>query len=388
MPKIHLFNPENDLALASGQRNYTPPSNAILLHNAGESLPLWYGNAGDKVIMNDKYLNWVEETTDLFGIDIGIYNTSDNISGYELSPWGWSDNACQQFISAGIPSNIIPEKGKIDKIKDLSHRRTSIRIMTRLKEMLDFKIPATPIEAHTIHDIEKFLQQHPYSFIKLPWSSSGRGITCSTSIPKQELIRRCAGMITRQGSVLCEQGLDKVLDFAMLFHSDGISTVKHCGYSVFFTDNGTAYSGNIVTNERTIENHLSRFIPVEHLHATSTALEEILSEIISPHYTGYMGIDMMIYRMGKEYFIAPCIELNLRMTMGVVAKQLKRFIAPDADALFRIAFSNNIKQHAAPVIENHILVKGNLSLIPEHQAFEISLQISENEKSKLFQFSV
>ncbi len=387
MPQIHLFNPENDLALASGQRNYTPPPNATLLHNAGESLPLWYGKDGDKVVMSDKYLNWVEETKELFGIKIDIYNPNDNISGYDVSPWGWSDNACQQFLSAGIPSKIIPEQGKIAKLKHLSHRHTSIEIMARLKEMLNFNIPITPIEAHSICEIEKFLQEYPYSYIKLPWSSSGRGVACSTSMPKQELIRRCNGMIKRQGSVLCEQGLDKVLDFAMLFHSDGISNVKHWGYSVFFTEHGTAYSGNIVTNDQTIEKHLSRFIPVEHLHATSTALEKILSEIIAPHYAGYMGIDMMIYQTDKGFNLAPCIELNLRMTMGIVAKQLRRFIAPDADALFRIEY-NNRKQHAAPIIDNQMLVNGNLSLIPGHQAFDIFLQISENDKSKLFQFGI
>lgn len=388
MPQIHLFNPENDLALASGQRNYTPPPNAVLLHDAGASLPLWYGNDGDKVIMSDRHLDWVEETKELFGIKIDIYNPNENINGCDVSPWGWSDNACRQLVSAGIPSNIIPEREKIAKLKDLSHRRTSIEIMSRLKEMLDFNVPMIPIETHSICEIEKFLQKYPYSYIKLPWSSSGRGITCSTSMPIQELTRRCCGMIKRQGSVLCEQGLDKVIDFAMLFYSDGISTVKHWGYSAFFTEHSTAYSGNIVTNDQTIEKHLSRFVPVEHLHATSTSLEKILSEIIAPHYTGYLGIDMMIYRTGEKFNLAPCIELNLRMTMGIVAKKLKRFTAPDADALFRITFNNSRKGHTTPVIDNHMLVKGNMSLIPEHKAFDISLQIREKDNSKLFQLGI
>ena len=44
-----------------------------------------------------------------------------------------------------------------------------------------------------------------------------------------------------------------------------------------------------------------------------------IDDLIAPHYDGYLGIDMMLYwdENGK-IAINPCVELNLRMTMGMV----------------------------------------------------------------------
>ena len=37
-----------------------------------------------------------------------------------------------------------------------------------------------------------------------------------------------------------------------------------------------------------------------------------------------MGIDMLAYREGGRLMLDPCVELNLRMTMGVAAMLLAR----------------------------------------------------------------
>ena len=47
---LHLFNPENDLALALGCRHYTPPPHAVAIHNAGALLPMWWAEKEDRVI--------------------------------------------------------------------------------------------------------------------------------------------------------------------------------------------------------------------------------------------------------------------------------------------------------------------------------------------------
>ena len=44
-----------------------------------------------------------------------------------------------------------------------------------------------------------------------------------------------------------------------------------------------------------------------------------IDELIAPHYDGPVGIDMMFYwdENGK-IALNPCVEVNLRMTMGMV----------------------------------------------------------------------
>ena len=39
---LYLFNPENDLAIAFGGENYTPPPAAQLIGKELSALPLWY----------------------------------------------------------------------------------------------------------------------------------------------------------------------------------------------------------------------------------------------------------------------------------------------------------------------------------------------------------
>ncbi|MBR5101650.1 MAG: hypothetical protein IK092_00820, partial [Muribaculaceae bacterium] len=45
---------------------------------------------------------------------------------------------------------------------------------------------------------------------------------------------------------------------------------------------------------------------------------EAVNELIAPHYTGALGIDMLAYRDSGCVVTVPCVEVNLRHTMGHV----------------------------------------------------------------------
>ncbi len=54
-------------------------------------------------------------------------------------------------------------------------------------------------------------------------------------------------------------------------------------------------------------------------------MERALDAVIAPHYTGPLGVDMMVARTGGgERFVMPCVEVNLRYTMGFVAMAVAR----------------------------------------------------------------
>ncbi|MBR2415885.1 MAG: hypothetical protein IKB11_03925 [Bacteroidaceae bacterium] len=50
--KLHIFNPENDLALADGNSNYCPPPMARAIARDLAALPLWYASGCDCVLVS------------------------------------------------------------------------------------------------------------------------------------------------------------------------------------------------------------------------------------------------------------------------------------------------------------------------------------------------
>ena len=72
------------------------------------------------------------------------------------------------------------------------------------------------------------------------------------------------------------------------------------------------------------ERNLLEYIPVEEIYKLRDRLEQELSLRFGTIYNGYLGVDMMICRFpgSPVYRIHPCVEINLRMNMGVVARHI------------------------------------------------------------------
>ena len=42
----------------------------------------------------------------------------------------------------------------------------------------------------------------------------------------------------------------------------------------------------------------------------------------SGRYCGYVGVDMFVYESDGGFRLAPCVEMNVRMTMGLLARRV------------------------------------------------------------------
>ena len=162
--------------------------------------------------------------------------------------------------------------------------------------------------------------------LKRPWSSSGRGIFPTSTLTDDELKRLANGIIRRQGSVIVEDVLPKVADMSALFHSDG-TAIRHRAWSLFQTTSDGRYVGSIVAPQTGITSSLQTSgitygDKTIDLACLAGLLADIFTDIVSVHYRGWIGVDMLAYRSGDALLLAPCIEVNLRMTMGVVATLL------------------------------------------------------------------
>ena len=103
----------------------------------------------------------------------------------------------------------------------------------------------------------------------------------------------------------------------MLFecHHEGIDFI---GYSQFESRNG-AYSKNILASNEEIEDMIAGYILRDTLIAIREDLTTILADTLVGHYEGFLGVDQIICQTDSPVFI-PVSEINLRMTMGLIAR--------------------------------------------------------------------
>ena len=115
----------------------------------------------------------------------------------------------------------------------------------------------------------------------------------------------------------------------MEFESDGEGNVRYLGLSLFHTQNG-AYTGNIIASEEEKREVLSRYIPISLLDTVQAEICRCLGSLYLGRYAGPFGVDMMLVNncqlsiIYSQFLLNPCIEINLRRTMGHVALSLSR----------------------------------------------------------------
>lgn len=290
MKSLLWFNPENDLALAVGDRPYTPPRAAIALRKAGALLPSLWADESDIIL--------TEVPTP---VDPTLHPR----------PWGWSSFTRSALLRCGIAEENLPSADRIRRMRQLSHRRSA----SHLLRLIGYPDRLIPVETFSVDQAVRTIAGFGgKAFIKLPWSCSGRGVIDSGTIPTQRLPEIINGMISRQRSVMVEPCYNRLQDFAALFHCrQGQVTFR--GLSLFSTDATGHYSGNIVAPQNRIEAAIAADIS-----PLLPGLEKALEQIYADDYEGWLGIDMLLHSDSDGHrHIAPCIEINMRMTMGVAA---------------------------------------------------------------------
>lgn len=302
--KLHLFNPENDLALAAGSANFTPPKSVVAFRTALAALPLWLADAGDNVLAPGVDCRWWDDTCRRHGLEVGLGTEG------EPAPWGWSANAVEIFRRAGCPGPF-PD---VEALRTLSHRRTALKLHRALQGELPYPLPPEPAELTSADMLPRGRNDF---FLKAPWSCSGRGVADCSGMNAEAIRLRAEGTIRRQGSVMLEPRLEKRRDFAMLFRSAG-GKVTFEGLSLFFNSTATAYGGNIVAPQQELAAELN----APYLDETAAAVARALTQIVGGTYEGALGVDMMLH--GPDNLICPTVEVNLRCTMGFVALALGR----------------------------------------------------------------
>ena len=335
MKRIKVFNPEHDLALANGDSHFIAPKN--IREMARDLVPLLEIMEGD-------------------GITV----------------WGWDSVVANHLCKMGVPRTELPNEEALAALSRRTERQTAHQLLSTFRAgHPDSHYIGESILIRDIKEIAPYAAQHKHILLKNPLSSSGKGLrhvnfndnvnenlhpdslpSLASSPTLKKVESWAEALIRRHGYLTAEPYYDKVQDFAMEFYVDG-SGCRFIGYSLFATDHHGRYIGSHLMDDERIETRLASYVP-------RTALHELRDWIIAHHthivptewdttrYPLHFGIDMMIVSTwGSSKFeirnsgfaIHPCVEINLRMNMGIIAHEIyRRLLAPEVEGMFHLAF--------------------------------------------------
>ena len=284
--QIYIFNPEHDLCIANGDENFVPPKSAL-------------GFAQ----------NNIDQTEHL---------KRPNKQRRQIIPWGWNRALKKRLITEGIDPAILPSEEELQFIRTHSRREFALDVHSRLS-CGDPQVIGTNyrIVARSVSEILSFVSENDSAVLKSPLSGSGKGIRFVKGGLSDSDKGWCRRTIEKQGSVIVERLFEIIKECAMLFecHHEGIDFI---GYSLFESKNG-AYSRNVLASNEEIEDLIAGYIPRSTLTAIRENLTSILSETLVGHYEGFLGVDQMVCQTASPVLI-PVSEINLRMTMGLIAR--------------------------------------------------------------------
>lgn len=323
---LHIFNPETDYAMGCAGDNYNPPASVVNLRKEMALFPATYALRNDAIVVIDDLDENVIAASPYYAIarqkelsiirlkELGQFIKESNLDhvNVRILPWGWNLSLRKLLLSHGAPLSLLKSESEIERIRSLAHRRTTIPFQRELAH----RLPGLSIfEAREFNSEEEalaFAEENPGAYFKMPWSSSGRGVICGSAMSPKKLREWIHGAITRQGSVIAEHGYDRVADFATEWIcADGVA--RFAGLSWFSTSSGGKYLHNEPISQKEIDANIKN---ASHLWGNDIidAQREALGSLIAPYYNGALGIDMLA---DKDGIINPCVEINLRMTMGM-----------------------------------------------------------------------
>lgn len=376
---VYLFNPEHDLVLANADPNYNTPSSARKLGDDLAMLPIWYASDNSSILNPNPETNWYSMMQQRFtGLNTHVRTEAlIDTERYNLIPWGWDTGAMNQFIAKGAtPINAsMPKKEELAAIKRLSHRETGIVAHHFMLEKSRNKalLAKSGILCKNVDELKSFAEKNVPVVFKAPWSGSGKGLSWLRGRMTESHEGWCRNIIAKQGSVVAEKVYANVQDFALLYECRK-GTVYFSGFSLFETEKGIYRSNALLSNEDILR-QLCQWVPRELIDEINQLLRQYITEKIATFYNGMLGVDMLVYEESGSYKLHPCVEINLRMTMGCVSRMVyDKFVKKGCSGRFvidhytdpaKLLADHHEREVQYPLcVENGHICKGYISLTP------------------------
>jgi hypothetical protein len=348
-PKVFVFNPTCEMAVANGHGSYRPPARLRQFEKELAAIPLWLGREKDYVLTEEPVSEaFVDQLKD-WGVSAPQFITSlkevDTSLSPELHPWGWSPAVHQQLKALEPYSGRHPMvPWHVDHRKLLS-RYTGLELAEMVAEGLNMDdhlaIPQLPVElnaAEAIADVEAVMVSP--MLLKTPWSASGRGLFKIRSRQENAADNPWVlGKLKQQGALLAEPWLEKLQDLSFHFWVEEAG-IQFLGTTYFNTDKDGQFLGCYVTPPPI------HFLAMNDLNAVVDKAIALLLKVLKKmnlnrRYHGPVGIDALFFKATDGVKLHPCIEINLRYTMGLVNLSISKHLHPDCKGYWTIQRINS-----------------------------------------------
>ena len=272
----------------------------------------------------------------------------------EYAPvWGWDISLVRRLHRAGYKD--LPTAEQLAEIRRLSSRLTAVELLPAIRRRLP--------EGSTVG--ESWTGQTPSGrganhspggefIVKADYSGSGRGVRVvhgsrfmvqgswfmvhgsrgsTHPLPASGTPPSLGG--ETKGFVI-EPYYDKVVDFALEFVCSA-EEVRFLGISLFETNGRNAYVGNCIAPQQVLWQRISKYVPRFDFEQLINVVREELALRFVGHYLGPLGVDMMI--VGDN--VHPCVEVNVRRTMGELSLHMLPLLAEGVEGFCRIVFDKD-----------------------------------------------
>ncbi len=387
MHDIFLFNPTGEMAIANGTNSYTPPKRLQIFEDNLATITSFFAEENDYIITKDfedrKYLNnWHElGLPNLNYITLSETTNLKNI--HSLRPWSWNQvshtkfknikNNCSEQFKNSPNFNWTPDYKMFFSRQTTNNIQNIISNSDHSSSIISIQQPAICISNYD--DFCVWLEKNPKAILKMPWSSSGRGIQMIDMLPNKPCNKDWVkGAIRQQGFITAEPLLDRQQDFSFQFQIKANGQILFKGISYSINDTKAHFIGgniNQTPERQTINSFLTQNVIDQTVDILTTALQSINAHHF---YEGPFGIDAISYKnKDGDIKIHPCVDINWRYNMGIINVMLPKFVNETSSGRWGISsFINNdwnlfvsAKQKQNPLcIKNNKIVSGFIPLTP------------------------
>ena len=368
-PGVYWFNPNCEAQVAINRTGWTPARLPLQLAADYTALPMFLCAPDDVVLVerrpSSNFLRKMQgagfpipEFVEYGNGDLKKLEIADRKIS-RLQPWGWSPD-CVRFMSPLLENPttgiVKPEAEHWNEEKRrLYSKAWSSEVLRQFLRAHDddddwLCDEWTVGKACTSReDAMGYMDQlHTEGaekvVIKAIFGASGQNqIRVTKGRMRQTQTRWLLNILEKQGCVVVEPFLNKVLDLSLHLDIKSPGAVQIAGLSRFFTDYLGQYRGSFVARMADgldIETRKFLYAKDRDTHRLKKLTERLADHISAcmadTGYFGPAGIDALVYHDDEQLRLKPIVEINPRFTMGRVALSLSRRVNSARTALWLI----------------------------------------------------
>jgi uncharacterized ferritin-like protein (DUF455 family) len=348
-PVVHWFNPNAEshaMRIAVGTHFEMNRFQQAIEHDL-EMLMISWSRRDDIVLMrrppSREHLLYLREAGLQLPEVIGPGKVDNRKLG-GLRPWAWSPDAVEALkpYAAGVS-----EKVDWQWRDDFPSAWFSKEIGRRLEQDLDVS-DGRAVVCRNVESAMALPGEGAFLF-KAAYACAGRGHRRNVG-DLDGLRRWLEHVIACHGCVIAEPWLERVMDFSALYEMKA-GKVDLVGMTRIENDAAGRFRGISVAPKwsKLLAKEVAEFLfsDVQCMQWYERKIPEAIASLL-PGYAGPVGVDAMVYRRSDGTLaLRHVVELNVRMTMGRVALELQRKLAPSGWGTFQVLRKNdNVKDGA------------------------------------------